>query len=100
MALTDSLIAFWELEEASGTRVDAHGANDLSDNATVTSAAGKVGTAADFEVGNSEFLSIVDNPDLSVADIDFTWCAWVNSESLDTTRYILSKGTSSDHSYQ
>jgi hypothetical protein len=83
MALTDNLIAFWELEEASGTRVDAHGANDLTDNNTVLSGTGKVGTAADFEASSSESLSIADNTDLSMGvNQSFTINCWMNFESL------------------
>jgi hypothetical protein len=82
MALTDNLVAFWELEEASGSRADAAGANTLTDNNTVTSASGKVGNAASFTAANSESLSIVDNAALSMGDIDFTIMAWLNSASL------------------
>lgn len=81
-SLTTSLVSFWELEEASGTRVDAHGANDLADNNTVTSATGKVGDAADFEDANSEYLSITDAAQTGL-DItgDFSFNFWVNFES-------------------
>lgn len=81
MGLTDSLISFWELEEASGTRNDAHGTNHLSDNGSVGSASGTVGTAADFESTSSQFLDHADNAELSTGDIDFTIAAWVNIES-------------------
>lgn len=33
--LLDGLVAWWDLEEASGARIDAHGAFDLTDNNTV-----------------------------------------------------------------
>ena len=72
------LIAYWTLDEASGTRVDAHGNNDLSDNNTVTSTTGKVGDAAAFATANSEYLSRADNADLSVGNIDFTFDLWLN----------------------
>lgn len=81
MALTDSLISWWELGEASGTRNDSHGTNHLTDNNTVAQAAGKVGNCADFEDGNGEFLSRADNTSLSAGDIDLTVCAWVQLES-------------------
>ena len=81
MALTDNLIAFWELEEASGTRNDAHGSNHLTDNNTVAQGTGKVGNCADFELDNSEYLSIADNAALSVGDEDFTIQAWFNIEA-------------------
>lgn len=55
-----SLVSYWELEEGSGTRVDSHGTNDLTDNNTVLSAAAIQGDGADFELSNSEYLSITD----------------------------------------
>lgn len=84
MSLLTNLQAFWELEEASGTRNDAHSTNHLSDVNTVTQAAGKVGNAGQFTGANSEHLSIADNAALSTGDIDFTIAAWV---------YMDSKGT-------
>lgn len=72
-----SLQVYWLLGEASGTRADSHGANNLSDNNTVTQAAGIQGNAAQFTAANSEYLSIADNAALSVADIDFSAAAWV-----------------------
>lgn len=91
MALADNLISYWSLEEASGTRADAHGTNDLTDNNTVAGATGKVGTAADFEADNSEYLSRADNADLSTGDIDYTVAAWVYLESKGASRSFVSK---------
>ena len=64
--LLTNLISFWEMEEASGTRVDAVVAsgNDLTDNATVTQNPGKVGNAAQFTLATSEWLSHVSNASL------------------------------------
>lgn len=39
-SLLTSLISYWNLDEPSGTRVDSHGDNDLTDNNTVTAAVG------------------------------------------------------------
>jgi hypothetical protein len=91
MALTDNLIAFWELEEASGTRVDAHGTNDLTDNNTVLQGTGKVVSCADFERDNTEYLSRADNADLSTGDIDFTIAAWVTLESFTAAHTVWGK---------
>jgi hypothetical protein len=70
------------MEEASGTRADSHGTNDLTDNNTVGSATGKISNAADFEAANSEYLSIAD---ASQTGLDFTTAftisAWINLES-------------------
>jgi hypothetical protein len=90
--LTSSIISYWPLNETGGDRSDAYDSNTLTDNATVLSATGKKGNAADFESGTSEFLEIADNDALSTGDIDFTISAWVkieNKPSLNSA--ILSK---------
>jgi len=57
-SLADGLVSYWKLDELSGTRVDSVGANDLTDNNTVTySVAGPQHVVADFEETNSEYLS-------------------------------------------
>lgn len=80
-AVIDNLVAYWSLGEASGDAIDDHAANDLTDNASVGSAAGKVGNARDFERDNLEYFVRADNTDLSVGDEDFTICAWLLLES-------------------
>jgi hypothetical protein len=71
-----NLSGWWKLEEASGTRDDAHSTNDLTDNNTVTSAVGIQGTAGLFTKANTEYLSIADNAPLSMSG-SFSICAWV-----------------------
>lgn len=83
MSLLTDLVSHWKLNEASGTRADSHGSNDLTDNNTVTSATGKIGDAGDFEADNTEYLTRADNSSLSLgADVDFTIAAWVNPETV------------------
>lgn len=65
MSLLDGLVSWWDLEEASGTRADAHGDHDLTDNNTVGSGAGRVGVAADAIETNNEYLAVN-------APVDFT----------------------------
>jgi hypothetical protein len=94
VALTDSLISAWELNEASGNATDSHGSNTLTDNNTVGSGTGLVyGTARDFEADTSEYLSLTDNGDLSPGDTDFTFEAWVKPETTSGFPALLSKGT-------
>lgn len=81
MALTDDLISYWKLDEASGNRADSHGSNTLTDNNTVLAAAGKINDAADFESTNSEYLSIADNASLSREGKSFSVTGWFNNES-------------------
>lgn len=93
--LTDSIVAYWDLDEASGTRVDDPGANDLTDNNTVTSNTGIISNAGQFTAANSEYLSRSDNTDLSTGNIDFTFVAWAYLDSKGANRSIVSKYSSS-----
>lgn len=93
MALTDSLLAYWPLDEASGNAIDAHAANDLTENGTggVGSATGKVGNCRDFENGDQDRFSIAGTGDFSLGDEDFTFAGWMNFESLGANRTVLGK---------
>lgn len=78
-----NLSSHWKLEEASGTREDIHGTNDLTDNNTVTSGTGKIDTAADLERSNSEYLSLAEASATSLNPTDdFSISFWYNAESL------------------
>lgn len=97
-ALSDSLIAYWKLDEASGTRLDeltgcGGSGCDLTDNNTVTQNTGKLTNAGQFTAANSEYLNIADQADLSMGDIDFTVAAWVYIDNLSADRAVLGKGT-------
>jgi len=92
--LSTSLVSYWEMEEESGTRVDSHGSNDLTDNNTVLySASGIQNNAADFEVDNSEYLSITDGNqtglDVGAGGADWSISLWVKSESTDGDSFTL-----------
>ena len=81
MALSDNLISYYSLDEASGDAIDAHSTNDLTETSgTIASASGKVGNCRDFEVGDTEYFTIADNTDFSTGDITFSMFAWVNAE--------------------
>ena len=90
MALTDNLLSFYECEEASGNLVDVHAANDWTDNATVGTAAGKLGNARDFESLNSEYFSSSSN-DFEFAG-NFGIMCWLKVESFDSLQAIVSRG--------
>lgn len=98
--LTDlpNLVAYWRLEEASGTRVDATGrGNDLTDNNTVTQATGRVGQCASFAAATSEFLSKTDNTDLSGGDRDYTWFGWFKWASQATNQGLLGQWSATNN---
>ena len=54
---TTNLVGDWSMDETSGTRVDSHGSNDLTDNNTVGYATGVISNASSFVSANSEYLS-------------------------------------------
>lgn len=92
MALTDSHISAWHMDEASGNALDAHSTNDLTETSgTIDSATGKLGNARDFEEGDTEFFAHTDNAELSTGDIDFTLAVWVNLESKPANAGIVCK---------
>lgn len=98
-----SLVAHWKLDEASGTRADATSrGNNLTDNNTVTQAAGKIVNSALLTLANSEYLSLASNADVSMGDIDFTFAVWVYLNSKATVQTILAKlsDATADQDYQ
>lgn len=79
LGLKTNLIAWWELDEASGNRADSHtNALTLTDVNTVTSntGVGGVGTAALFASPNTEYLFRADGTEISMGDLDFTIAGW------------------------
>lgn len=99
---TNGLVAWWPLNETSGTRSDSHGTNFLTDHNTVTSASGKQGNAADFTVTNSEFLSTPDNVSLSAGDVDFSVCGWFYLKDKNNNYHLVAQwdAPTDNRSYQ
>lgn len=88
-SLNTGLIAYWKLDETSGTRVDSEPTGtlqNLADNNTVLYNTGKLGNAADFVRAANESLSIADSSDLSTGPISFSVTFWA---------YLIGKGTGS-----
>jgi hypothetical protein len=101
LSLTDNLVAYYKLDEASGNALDSTpNGYDLTENGTVASVAGKVGNARDFEADSNNFFSRADNADLSTGDVDFTIAAWVKIESKGAHRFIVSKEDGSNGEYR
>jgi len=94
-ALTDNLVSYWQLDETSGARVDAHSSNDLTDNNTVLYGTGIISNAGDFETGNTESLSITDGSQTGL-DLsgDFSFSLWFKPES-SIEAPLIAKGYSS-----
>lgn len=88
--LLTGLVSYWKLDEAGGQRNDSHGTNHLTDNNTVTQAAGKIGDAAQFTGANSEYLSVADNASL-VWTSAFSASFWIYRDSLSLDVAYISK---------
>jgi hypothetical protein len=71
------LVSYWNLENTA----DAYGANGLTNNNSVTFAAGKVGNAAVFSAASSQYLSVASNAGLLVGGVDWWLAAWLNITS-------------------
>ena len=90
---TTNLIAWWTLNEASGTRADSHiNALTLSDINTVGSDVGKVNNAASFVRANTEYLSRTSEAALQMSTSDIFFGAWIYPTQLNAVNYqIVSK---------
>lgn len=103
MPLTDSLISHWSLEEASGTRVDDHGDNDLAPvTADPGRSAAKVGFGTLFTGSDDGTrLRIASNASLQAGDIDLTICGWCGAiaDATSDNHGLVGKGSTSNAEY-
>jgi hypothetical protein len=95
-----SLVAYWDFEDTSGSLIDVHDNNDLTETGgTIASIAGLVSNARDFVAADTEYFNLADNTDLSTGDIDFTINYWVRLDSTSTS-FHATKGFQSDNNAQ
>jgi len=87
-AITWDPIAYYSLDETSGVVIDsANGYNGTNDGAD-TGVTGKVNTAYDFVVGNTDYISIDDVPDIASTD-NKSFQFWLNVGDIAPTTYIM-----------
>jgi len=75
--LWDDLVAYWNLNEASGTRRDARGEIHLLPINTPGAVAGKGGNAATFDNASSQYLQSASQANISGAN-GITFTCWLN----------------------
>lgn len=91
--LLDNLVAYWKLEEASGTRVDATGrGNDLTANNSPGNAAGVQGNALSVVQASSQSLTRAVSSDLLLGDTDYTVTAWLNATQITNNKGVVGNG--------
>lgn len=93
MALTDSLVAAYHADEASGNLVDASGrGNDLTATNAPGTTTGKLSGARSLVAASSQYFSKADNADLSLGVGDFTVAFWVNLTTQPGSMGLVWKG--------
>src|SRR5262245_62023817 len=78
MALTDNIVAYWTLDEASGTRNDSVGSNHLTDVNSTPSGTGKINNGADFNGSNQH----LDGANPCASRGAFSVSAWLKNDTL------------------
>lgn len=93
-------VAYWRMDEAAGAAIAKIGPN-LTDNNTVTSAAGKVySLARSFAAASSESLSVTTSSQITMGDIPFSVSLWVNPTAYVSFDTLFSKGTTGQNKNQ
>jgi len=79
-------VSHWTLDETSGVRYDStSNNNDLTDNNSVLYGTGIQENSADFELSNSEYLSITDASQTGLDFTDYSISFWIKLEQLPST---------------
>lgn len=94
---TNDLVAYWRLEESTGTRYDSYTNHyDLAESGSPTNQPGPidVGDGLRLNNTNSEYVWIADNTGLSAGSgVSFEIAFWFKARSLTIDHMILSKWT-------
>lgn len=93
-SLLTSLVAYWKLEEGSGTtRVDATGRGNHLDqgNALPGNAAGVQGNALALASASNQFIYRTGTADLGQGNVDFTIASWIYLTNKTNEQFYLSK---------
>src|SRR4030095_5360800 len=104
--LLTALIAYWKMNEASGSRLDSVGTSHLTDVNTVAQGTGIINGGALYVKANNESLQRAADATINAGDIDFTfnfWLQWTTDpQSVQGWPIVLGKdsaGTSNSADY-
>lgn len=94
-SLYSGLISYWNLRDASGSRLDLTGAaNTLTNTNVVTSVDGFIGAASNFASASSQRLQLASNASIQGGPKNYTFAAWVQLASKPAAQmHILGKGS-------
>lgn len=91
--LRSGIVAYWQLNEPSGSRFDTFGGNVLTESNGVLQSGGIKNQAALFVASSSQFLYINNTSTLATGNINFSLAGWfyLNSTSLTLQQTVVSK---------
>ena len=92
-SLLTGLLAYWKLDEASGTRADATAnGNNLTANNSVGQGTGKLGNAASCTAASTQYLSVAPGSPLTPKNASRSITGWVKPNGVGATRGVWSTG--------
>lgn len=101
--LLEGIVAFWKMEEASGTRYDAVGSANLTDNNGVASAAADdppyLDNSAVLNRTDSDSLTVA-NESLAAGDFDFVIACWIKPSAIQADDGIISRWEHASGNYR
>ena len=97
-------MAYWKMEEASGTRADATGnGNDLDTPInTPAQVTGIIGKGIGFTASSSQLIKRADTANLSFGDVDFSIVTWIKVHTItgsNTYPFFISKRETGAYEY-
>lgn len=90
MALIDSLVSYWKLDESSGNAADSHGSNTMTNTGSVAYSAAKINNGATVQDDAGKYFS---SSVVSTASNTFGLSMWVNLTGTSLASPFYRNGT-------
>lgn len=100
MALIDSLVAYWTLDDAdtNGGMKDVHDDHDGTINGADTGTAGKIGECYTFVLGSADDVVVADHNDFDTASWSVSFWMKMNAQ-VTSYQTLWNRDASGDHTY-
>lgn len=101
----NNLVSWWSFDETSGTRLDLHSTNHLTDSSSVGYATGLNGNGANFVSSSSDYLQCASATGIPSASDGFSFVCWFKNTTypdagtIDTVFKVGSLSSGSEYSY-
>lgn len=91
------LVSYFKMDETSGNAIDSISAlNGVETSGTIDSVSGQVGTARDFEAGDTEYFLVPDSSEWDFGLDGMSILSWLKPESLGGGEYAYARGATPD----